>query len=148
MEQSSIKQSKTKPNRTRSSPRDRGECLQMSDFFFFFLFFFHVKTISDQPGMTVEESRWIPLWLFYLRLKLKKKKSPHDVSSVIGSFSGCVSTLPCPSRTLGAVALTNGIPGLPLEQPSGEENIAGSTEFREGRGLHLPLLHSEWFVIV
>lgn len=116
----------TKQNKNRNQAfleieRHDFKCL----IFFFFLFFFHVKIISDQPRMAVEESRWIPLWLFYLRLKIKKKKSPCDVSSAIGSFSGCVSILLCPSRTLGAVALTNGILVLPLEQPSGEENRAG-----------------------
>lgn len=88
--------------------------------------------------MTVGESRWIPLWLFYLRLKLKKEISPHDASSARGSFLGWVSILLCPSWTLGAVALTNGISGLPLEQPSGGENRAGSSKFCEGRGAPAP----------
>lgn len=92
----------------------------------------------------VAESRWIPLRLFYLRLKLKKQNlivMCHHWQGV----SRAVFRLWHLSRT-GAVALTWGILASPWASGWRERRTA-STKFCERRGFLL-LLHSRWFAIV
>jgi len=51
----------------------REVCLQRSDIFSFFLNVEIILVFQINWDDFVAESRWIPLWLFYLRLKLKKQ---------------------------------------------------------------------------